>query len=288
MSETPATSPSPAPELAYAPRLRHARLRRWRWRIVLLTVMLTIAVPVYLHRETLIRRATWLYWSHRCASHQMPTGVKLLVSDPQRVQQLLTNDPDYTPPVSGAWPPTTRPGAAVYVPLAWRKFAAMDGRSATLNGPVGSRAIAFMGSLRRPDGVSRLVVVQGRGTNAHALLRDIELLVLPHPGITDEPPPPQVSREKFYGISELVLPAALHAGQTDPNDPSHVVFEFVVRGGMNYDEVQAKGTLDAYFQNDDSLRFSLRDDPELSRRRVKLLQETLRSVPATPTPFVGR
>src|SRR3954447_10986891 len=119
MSETTTrTTPSPVSELAYAPRPRLARLRRWRWRILLLATILAIALPLYLHRESLIRRATWLYWSHRCASHQMPIGVELFVSDPERVQQLLRNDPDYTPPVSGiGWPPTTRPGAAVYVPL---------------------------------------------------------------------------------------------------------------------------------------------------------------------------
>lgn len=148
-----------------------------------------------------------------------------------------------------------------------------------------------MGSLRRPDGVSRLVVVQGSSTNALRLLRDIELLVLPHPGIADEPPPPRVGRQKFFSISEFFVPASLRGGKIDPNDPSHVTFDFVVHDfdvNFKLSGVRAKGTVDAYLENDDSLRFNLREDPEQSLRGVQLLQDTLRGSPIDPPRFQGR
>jgi hypothetical protein len=261
--------------LNYAERRPRSWLKRWRWWLLVATLLIAFAVPIARNRKTLIYRGEWLYWSHECAVFQMPQSLDPCVTDPVVAQQLLASNPDYKPYQNWA-------GAvfAVYAPRAWRELEALDIRSFLIKD--GSAGILFLGSLRRPDGTARLVVVSGSDTNGLELLWSTRALILPRPALTDSPPNrlSNVGGESFSGRA---IPASILTGCSDPNDPSHVTFPFRVydldwstnvgtRGNL-----AATGILDGYLQNDDSLLFKLRQTPELSKLDVKLGKERLRN-----------
>jgi len=138
-----------------------------------------------------------------------------------------------------------------------------------------SRPISFMGMLRRPDGLWRLVIVAGSNGMADSMLDSIGVEVLPVPGIFDSLPPPmvQVFPPGYFSIGKIPDLVEFKTGTIDPRDPSHIEFEFAVVdvwGNVNRPSdpdtklltfpsrpVKSRATLDAYLQNDDVLKFSL-------------------------------
>jgi hypothetical protein len=255
-----------------------AWLRRWRWRLLLLICASAVAIPIFVHRESLSQRIAWLYWSRQCASFRVPENVDLIVTDPKRVAELLATNPDYVPrtlrlgeiaPIGGKPPPPV----AYYSPRVWRKLEGIDGRCDALSNPrIGDESIAFLGTLRRPDGVDRLVVLRGADTNGHDLLAFTKALVLPRPNFRD--PLPKRASGGMFAYSGLWCPARLRGGVADPADPSHVTFEFAVYD-FEGDGIKATGTIDAYLRNDDSISFKLRETPELAKLRVKIRRNSV-------------
>jgi hypothetical protein len=265
--------------LNYAERRPRSWLKRWRWRLLTVALLIAVAVPIARNRKTLIYRSEWLYWSHECAVFHMPQSADPSVTDPVLAQQLLASNPDYKPYHN--WD-----GAvfAVYAPRVWRELTGLDPRTFWITDGFnsGDHAILFLGSRRRPDRTPRLVVVAGSKTNGLELLDSTYVLVLPHPAVTDSPPT-RIHIVQGSDPNGRAISASILTGNSDSNDPSHVTFPFRVydwdwsnniakRGNL-----VATGTLDAYLQNDDSLLFKLRQTPELSRLEVKLEQDRLKN-----------
>jgi hypothetical protein len=255
--------------LDYSSQRKRSWLSRWRWRFVTLAAFVAIAVPIVRNRDALILRGNWLYWSHECAVHRMPGPIELVITDPAKAQKVLAADPDFVPINNGQ--------GALYAPRALRNLIRYDVRwLAVLANRRGDEAIAFLGSRRRPDGAWRTVIVQGSVTNAHDMLWFTNVLVLPQPSVFD--PIPTLGHgptyDKYYGRRPFI-PAALRGGVVDPADPSHIVFQFDIYdlSGPSQNStppVEATGVIDAYLQNDDSLRFVLRETPELAKLDVNL------------------
>lgn len=261
-------------QLHYAPPPRLAWLSRRARLLIVVAIVVAVAWPAYRHRQTLMHRARWLYASRQCAAHHMPGPVDLIVTDPVRAQQLIAAGTDYVPRCSWLGSPTPGTPVAIYSPPAWRALERIDGRCQWIRSPFWTEPIAFLGSLRRPDGVSRLVVVRGASTNGYDLLCDVQVLVLPHPGLFD-PLPPNVGGPA-YAYSGLWMPATFRGGVVDPNDPSHVIFGFDV-----FDVAgtrTATGVIDAHLRDDDSLAFALRETPELTRLQVRLRRTRISGV----------
>jgi hypothetical protein len=199
----------------------------------------------------------------------MPAGVELVVTDSKCVQQLLATESDYILRPDQTFNGVPPKPVAIYFPREWRKLAKIDGRCFWIEGGFGAREpMVFLGSLRRPDGTSRLVAIKGAAQNAYQLLAMEQVLVLPHPRFYDEVP------RHFVGAggmaNGLYRPATLKSGTVDPADPSHVVFKFDVYKYFDSSKVETTGIIDAYLQNDDSVVFQLRETPELAEMKVKL------------------
>jgi hypothetical protein len=248
--------------LEYAKRAPLAWVSRHKRPLLSFALLVLIATGLYHFREPLKQRALWLYWSHQCATFQMPANVKVMVDDPADVQR-LSNDADYVPAKNFSGPNP----ALFYRPNAWQQLVQLDSRTGWIRGWLPEKPIAFLGSMRRPDGQSRLVILQGWSVNGYDILYDLQLLILPHPGLFDPIPPPMGTPGSAY--SGLWTPARIDAARLDPNNPSHLSFTLHT--------VTASGTVDAYLQNDDSLRFQMQPNPEFDRTGISLGRTTTKS-----------
>src|SRR5262245_31050386 len=147
--------------LNYAPGPPRSWLRRHRRGLVWFLVFVAVAAPTLYYRHELKHRALWVYRGHRAAAHQMPAGIEPVVEDPTTAAALLASNPDYVAPAAVGW--GSAQAKALYVPLAWRRLCEQDPRCAgVLYTP-----IQFLGTLTRPDGQKRIVVVASHDLNAY-------------------------------------------------------------------------------------------------------------------------
>jgi hypothetical protein len=132
--------------------------------------------------------------------------------------------------------------------------------------------VAFMGTLKRPDGTPRLVVIYGDLGWYGNGISGIGGVIMPLPGIFGVLPTPitQIVPQGNWYVGPMPDPAELQSGSVDPNDPSHVTFPFLVgpmsetwTGGTAVPgTINFRGWMDVYLQNDDTVRFALRGPPE--------------------------
>jgi hypothetical protein len=242
--------------------------------LILFAFCIAVAIPIYWYWTPLKHRALWLYWSRRAAAHVMPThSVDVTIRDPARVNLVPTTNPDYV--VYAAAPPPMFTGitpapSAMYAPLSYRHLQQFDARLNITGGP--SIPVLFMGTLRRPDGTPRLVIVTGGSGVSSNILAMTGTLVLPLPKWNDPLPPSSVSHLGMgMGYSgPPPIPTLLKTGVIDPSDPTQITFEFTAgqprfspaaRGATappSTNPVGGGGIIDAHLQNDDSLAFKLR------------------------------
>lgn len=253
----PVSLPS-SPTLDYGQRTHLSWLHRCRKFLVFLAVCVAIAVPIYRFREPLKHRAVWLYWSHEAAAYRMPNNpVDVVINDSQQVKRIATTNPDYLIPLSG-----NGAGAAIYSPRPYRQLLQLDSRL-TMTG-FAEFGVVFMGTLRRPDGVSRLVLVTGNHGIVANPVGGAYVLVLPLPGILDPlPPPTSIPLGRTMGRNiqgdHSRDPTYSSTGVPIPEDPSSIRFQFVVpvMVAPGRRQVTGGGGIRAYLQNDDSLKFIL-------------------------------
>lgn len=259
--------------LGYEPRFERSFFARHGKRLAVVILILGLAIAAYFTWRPLTKHVLWLYWSHRCANFQMPANIELVVTD-SRKRQLLANNPDYIPLMTGS-PPTL-----IYSPRVWQELCKFDERCKWFGTDLAFRPtvpIAFLGTRTRPDGKNRLVIINGYPTtNAYNLLDSYRLMILPPPGIFEAMPKP-INAFGGFAYSGRWEPAEIKAGVADPNDPTHITIDFVA-GSAAMDEFPINGTIDAYLQNDDSLRLSLRSKiskygyPQLGIKNLSGLQ----------------
>lgn len=314
MSDQPPQNPSP---LQYAPRRRvawYARRRNW---LMITFLCIVIAAPLWWYWQPLALRAQWLYWSHRAAGHVMPAGADVSVIGPQ-AGAIPTTNPDYLP-MSIYQPLASTQPAASYYPIAFRELSRIDGRLAPI--AAAKAPVIFMGTVRRPDGTPRLVILNGAvERDSRSMTRGINTTVLPLPRWFDPLPPAggaAIIGSRGAGSGRPPVPAAYLTATIDPRDPSHLIIPYNllesatavaqrVRAaaravdpdgplptGLTTDPPQptAQGELDVHLQNDDTVRFILRGPGQLPTAPIVATpqspQQSSSSSPAAP-PARGR
>jgi hypothetical protein len=100
------------------------------------------------------------YWLHRCGYYAMPAGTVAFETDPLKVRGLLASTPQYRPTEMG----DPNPGRPV---ASWQpnELVALGNLIDTPNAKLGVPfwefpPIVFLGELKSPSGISRLVVIR--------------------------------------------------------------------------------------------------------------------------------
>lgn len=233
---------------------------RHRRKLIALAALIAVAAVLHQNWPSLRRWALYQYWFRVAMAHEMPAGVRYRIDNPATQPSI---DPERYAVVGGRG----NPPLAAYAPRAARELSEMDNRWLWLE-LFERDPIVFMGRLQRPDGRSRLVVVQGDYLNAYQLLNLTRVLVLPPPGLFEGPPP---FEEQWGGVSAASgawLPAVITQVDRDPGDPTRLIIRFSVSdfGG----EPAGGGVLDARLQDDDSMRIRLREVNGRSAGRIGL------------------
>jgi hypothetical protein len=85
----------------------------------------------------------------------------------------------------------------------------------------------------------------------------------------------------------------LNSGQLDPNDPTHIIFDYDVVGwgpiGDERRQVQAHSQVDAYLLDDDGMRFTLLpwNRPPVAQTPIEQFQMHPIAGPPSRTPGAG-
>lgn len=319
---------APAPQDQHSsPQLEYARptplvwIGRHRGLLIFLAVCIAIGGSIHWYWTPLKRRATWLYYSRQAAAHVMPVvATDAVITDPVRAGTVPTTNPDYL--VAGS----PQPQYAQYLPGAYRNLLSVDSRLG-MTGGIGTPVI-FMGTLKRPDGTPRLVIITGGHGESRQLVAATLVLVLPIPKFLDAPPPltglPRIGMG-MAGSGPPPVFTQMRTGVADPYDPSHIAIEFTAAVPMLRSQTSASigastapgaiarsavfprvappagGMIDAYLKNDDSIEFTLRSsfgltNPGFNQRSIMPGdEESVRARAAkvatpgsTPTPARGR
>lgn len=285
---------TPTLEYRHRPRLSVVGLHKKK--LILLALCLSMGVPFYRNWGSLKHRILWHYWFRQALAYQMPPkAVDLRIHDPTKGANAMASDPAYQ--MSSSWPSPT----VEYAPLPYRTLRLLDSRLVTRSS--GQQTVAFIGTMIRPDGVRRLVVIETlTHTDSTRFLEGTSIRVLPVPAWSDPVPPAvaaAISIEIGGGSGTTfagpITHASLRSGVLDPSDRAHLVFEYVLgptaslfdiaipttpsttrASKVDWDEVEGTGIIDARLQNDDSMHFSVRQDPGQPQRllfgKTRILQ----------------
>ncbi len=211
--------------LNYAPKPPAAEvyLRR-AYRTIIVT---GLAAAIFLWGPGIVRRATVLYWQHRCLTYEASTNHRIYEADLASGQEIYRE----VNPVQAAYEELFAPG----VGIRWTMPA------------------IFLHEMRQPDGQSRLVIIdvprfEGAKT-VHAAIYNLRAETLI--------PTAFMSQSKSSGLLELPIdiPAdgrriKFFEGHLDPHDPSHLTFDFEIDG--------ARHTCDCWLNNGGQLIASRR------------------------------
>jgi hypothetical protein len=243
--------------LQYGPRTALPWVSRHRRKLIALAVVVAVALTARLLGPTLVFRAKWLYWSHRCAVYQMPPQMPVVVTDPQKVAAMFNSrNPDwgYERILNGGWT------AASFTPHAVTELLHLD------NGAWSAMGVLFVGSLHRPDGKQRVVVLSSPYPNGSNLAGCLNTLVMTPVPLFQKIP------SRFGKGSRWTGPwMELHwyTAVPDAADQSHLRLHFdmmvLTPPTPASVGVPVPGDVDVYLQNDDALRFKLRDAPQLQK-----------------------
>jgi hypothetical protein len=248
--------------LEYAPKAHRRSRARIILRILLLVLTLAFAGAIYYDRVDLWLRIRRLYWSHECMIHVTPPGTVLVEYDPVKAAKLLATNPDYVAD-GKQWSyagnmkkmlQDRRLTTAVYWPTDWRNFISVVPLPSQMI--LSPNAIAFLGERTSPGGHRRLVVIPVSQVNNSSIIYELRTF-----SIVQQPPTlfGSVVRpsSKSYSFSGHFKPVDLSPGIADPADASHLSLDFVDRWQID----QARGTIDIYLRDDDTLNFQIRNGP---------------------------
>lgn len=241
--------------LEYGHHTRLAWVSRHRRRLILTAVIFAIAAPIWWNWPSLKGRILWLYWSRQAAAHVMPSSIKRDVTGLQATQ-LAASNPDY---IVRRTSMAAKQPLALYRPRTLQNLTKFDSRIDPL--VVADDPVLFMGTLRRPDGAPRLVILTGSlNMDNRLMFWWARATILSLPGWFDSPPPaatgvflPGLGR--IGGAGPPLNSVSVQSAIIDPVDRSHVVFPYSVLSWSQ--EIIGKGEIDAYLKNDDTLHLSV-------------------------------
>lgn len=230
---------------------------RNRRKLILLALLGAMIGPVVWYWPQIRYRVLWVYWSKQAAAYQTTPNLPLAAALDNLVQPAPPLDPGYLT-VEG---PADSPTRIIHTPRPVRELAMLDPRLLGLQ----RAGIAFVGTMHRPDGTPRLVIINNsqdaRSYRVDSTGRVMappptapNFIVLSMPGWFDPIPPVTVAvagGPQFLG--------RVMTGKLDPNDPSHLI--------LNLDTPR-QGTLHLYLQNDDSFR----DEQDLVRTPDQIIR----------------
>lgn len=230
--------------LEYARRMPLSWVSKRRTPLILAACILFISGAIYWFWTPLTHWIAWNYCIRQAAAHVMP-GV-----------------------ASGHYNPQT-----------YRNLYSVDSRLQLIGGESGH--VIFIGTLKRPDGTPRLVIITGGRGNSERLLEGTRALVLPVPSLLKLAPPAPVLKPRQHEYGTVVIgwsprTTQMRSGIIDPSNPSHVAIAFTVDppffsasqiavamgatthpDEMPTDPAPAGGMIDAYLRDDDSIAFRL-------------------------------
>jgi hypothetical protein len=258
-------APEPPPTLEYAKRQKRAWIGRLKRLLIVTALVSAFAIPIYLHRDGIWIWVQWQYWIRQAASFEMPkSSTPLIETDPVRIGQLTSSNSDYVLTAD----PIFHTRQTVYIPSAFREWTKYDSRT-HWGGYIGEEPVAFLGTMRRPDGARRLVVIRGDYVNAHDL-HDLSVLVLPVPEVF-QAVPKRTGRIPLSVYSGQWIGGLIFSGVLDPNDSARLVFPIDVFVDHKPLATEVRGHLG----NDDCITFELKATPELLARHIPTTQRTI-------------
>ena len=158
--------------------------------------------------------------SIRAAVHVMPFNADISIVGPE-ASRVATTNPDYLPRTPFALvtnrgrppsPASTQPWAS-YNPIAFRELAMLDGRLRSMRSPNGP--VIFMGTVHRPDGAPRLVIITGElERDSSSMFHSVGAAVLPLPGWFDPLPPALGTPFNVYSL--VSDPGFSGTGRSEP------------------------------------------------------------------------
>lgn len=239
----------PTPAIEYAsPLPRH---RRWVRRGLLPLLAGAALVSAYWWGPPVWYRLQLAYAERQCTGHLAPPETIVYTEHPDDVKRLVASPAGYKPGPAGD-------GSVYRVPPAWSKFYG-------LLSPPGfqSRGTVFLHERRTPSGRRLLVAVDYLGDQLYdwgSFWMDVSEFQVRafEPGgpfsLPVEVQSDQVPR-RLYTSDGRPGTLRLHAGQPDPNDPTH----FTITWELTEDPT-ARGVLDGWVR-EDGVRLERRDAP---------------------------
>lgn len=279
MSSQDPKSSAPPPTLEYGHGARLSIIGRHTKKLIFLALCLAIATVAFQNRESLTRRAIWMYWNHLATAHEMPaTPMPLRVTPNSAATAGLRLDPGYRWIQTVARSGVPSAPARIYQPEALRQLMDLNPALYDAIGSAGSKTpVIFMGKRRRPDGSPRLVILLGWKAIPGVPTVNLNAVVLPPAGwLSPVPTPrPTVTAVTSYRRDATVenLPE-FRTGQADQNDPTHIILRIATpapstQASATPQFIEDPNPVDVYLENDDSLRFKFHTDTQFGET-VKL------------------
>lgn len=290
MSQNQQAQPQTPPTLEYQRRPKFAWLsRHWRT-LAWLSISFAIAVSWYLWHIPLKQRAIWIYRTRQAAAHQMPTtSVPVVIRDATAARNAVSMDGDFVLDVAN-----DSATLGLYLPQVYRNLLTLDPKIAGTR-YLERRTVVFLGKVRRPDGMDRLVIMTNDSMIAlNTPIDGVNVTVMPIPGPFDSVPPIAVRsvgpRYRLASMQGTFFQFDVHSGRLDPADPTHILFDVQVapfagrRPATTAPLASGTSVMHAYLQNNDTLRFMLPDSRALLRGILTESRESGLRIESAPAP----
>jgi hypothetical protein len=229
-------------EITYAPAAAPARRAAVRRAVRVLAVAAAILGTMWA-LPPLWRHAEIVQLKRDCMKYDAAGGTVVCETRPDRADRLL-DDPRYQPMTSRATARSEVPRGAALVPESWSELCLR------LSPPgVRSDGTAFLGVLRRPDGVRRLVGVD-IGEDGVAGRWNLRWTTIEPGGPVGRPF--MRNFDVTYPFPPDSPPIRVFAGLRDPADPSHFSIEFHSDHGRCF--------IEGWLRDDDTVLLEPRED----------------------------
>ncbi|MEM8874300.1 MAG: hypothetical protein AAGD32_08565 [Planctomycetota bacterium] len=181
--------------------------------------------------------------------------------------------------------------AASPMPDALQRLSELDGRlewvrPITRNKTQFANDIIFLGTLQRPDGQRRLMIVGGRSVNGYNPLTQLRVLALPEPSLSGS------ERQEWWSIgrmySGIYIPARFRLASVDHEDPTSLLLPLDVHAGLRMngegevtrvEEPDGGVLIRMSLQDDDTVTFEIVPNTQWGRGPEELQRPTRRAAP---------
>lgn len=216
---------------------RHPRL------LVLAALCIAVGVSWYMWWTPLEYRIRWWYWTRQAMNYQMPvTSLDVRITDQAIAKATLAANPEY------ALYQSKGRVYAIFSATAFRELSKLDSRIGTGGLWNDYGGVTFIGTLKRPDGTPRLVIIPAsESVSIGGPETGIGYSVSMPLGLFD-PLPPQLKVASNSTIH--MMDSGRYQTKTairDPADPTHLIIP------LNSSGERSRYQVDAYLLDNDTL-----------------------------------